>query len=199
MLAGDALLWNQAITESGAGIATVIVNAQVIAVPGLGWAALGERPTPLFAATVPVMLAGVALAAGLAGGATGPDPSLGALLACGAAACYAGFLFLLRQAGGASAPFGTVLAMTVAGAAVSAIVAPFWHGLDLSPGGAAFGWIAGVAPPSQVVGYVLIGPALPSSRRALARPSVLIQPVGSVALERPCSASAPARSSSAAP
>jgi drug/metabolite transporter (DMT)-like permease len=182
LLAGDALLWNQAITESGAGIATVIVNAQVIIVPLLGWLTLGERPSPLFAATVPVMLAGVALAGGLAGGATGADPIHGALLACGAAACYAGFLFLLRQASGAGTAVGTVLAITIAGALVSAVVAPLWHGLDLGPSAGSLGWIACVALSSQVIAYVLIGPGLARLSPSAGAAVLLIQPVGSVAL-----------------
>jgi drug/metabolite transporter (DMT)-like permease len=182
LLAGDALLWNQAITESGAGIATVIVNAQVIVVPVLAWITLGEEPSLMFAATVPAMLAGVALAGGLAGGATGADPTHGALLACGAAACYAGFLFLLREASEPGRAVGTVLAMTIAGAAVSAVVAPLWHGLDLAPSASALGWIAAVALSSQVIAYVLIGPALPRLSAGAGAAVLLIQPVGSVVL-----------------
>src|SRR4051812_27543260 len=78
LLAGDILLWNQAIADSGAGIATVIVNAQVVLVPLLGWIFLRERPTAAFAVVVPIMLAGVALAGGVVGGGSGRDPAQGA-------------------------------------------------------------------------------------------------------------------------
>src|SRR4051794_33157096 len=99
LLAGDVLLWNEGIANSGAGIATVIVNAQVVLVPLLGWIFLRERPRPAFAAIVPVMLAGLVLAGGIVGAsASGRDPVLGAVYSMAAALCYAGFLFLLRQA-----------------------------------------------------------------------------------------------------
>src|SRR3569833_2451491 len=99
LLAGDILLWNEGIADSGAGIATVIVNAQVILVPLLGWIFLRERPGLRFAAAIPVMMAGVALAGGLVGGAaSGKNPVQGAMFASVAAFCFAGFLFLLLQA-----------------------------------------------------------------------------------------------------
>jgi drug/metabolite transporter (DMT)-like permease len=183
LLAGDALLWNQAISGSGAGIATVIVNLQVVFVPLLAWLVHGQRPTPLFALAVPAMLVGVALAGGLGSqSTTGADPAAGVVLASGAALCYAGFLFLLREAGESGGALGTVLVMTIAAAAVSLIVAPFWHGLELTPGLGALGWLAVVALTSQVIAYLLIAPALPRLTPSLGAAVLLIQPIGSLAL-----------------
>ncbi|QXJ22409.1 DMT family transporter [Actinomadura graeca] len=183
MLAGDILLWNEGIANSGAGIATVIVNAQVVLVPLLGWIFLRERPGRMFAAIVPVMLAGVALAGGLVGeGASGDDPVLGAVYSAAAALCYAAFLFLLRQAGDADRIIVPVTESAAVSGLVALLVGPFWHGLDLAPGWAPFGWLLGIALTGQVASYLLIGGALPHLPAEVGAALLLIQPVGSVLL-----------------
>ncbi|GAA4608261.1 DMT family transporter [Actinoallomurus liliacearum] len=182
LLAGDILLWNQAIADSGAGIATVIVNAQVILVPLLGWIFLRERPTAAFAAVVPVMLAGVALAGGIVGGGSGKNPTQGAIFAAAAALCYAGFLFLLRQASDADHIVVPVTESAAASGVVALIVGPFWHGLDLLPGWPAFGWLAAIALAGQVASYLLIASALPRLSASVGAALLLLQPVGSVLL-----------------
>ncbi len=182
LLAGDILLWNQAITDSGAGIATVVVNAQVILVPLLGWIFLRERPTAAFAAVVPVMVAGVALAGGVVGGGTGKNPTQGVIFAAAAALCYAGFLFLLRQAGDSDHIVGPVTESAAASGLVALVVGPLWHGLDLVPGWAAFGWLAAIALTGQVASYLLIASALPRLSASVGAALLLLQPVGSVLL-----------------
>ncbi|GAB3986271.1 DMT family transporter [Actinoallomurus acanthiterrae] len=182
LLAGDILLWNQAIADSGAGIATVIVNAQVILVPLLGWIFLRERPTAAFAAVVPVMLAGVALAGGVVGGGSGRNPTQGAIFAAAAALCYAGFLFLLRQASDDDHVVVPVTESAAASGVVALLVGPFWHGLALLPGWPAFGWLAAIALTGQVASYLLIASALPRLSASVGAALLLFQPVGSVLL-----------------
>src|SRR5690242_5656663 len=93
LFGGDGLLWTQAIAEIGAGLSTVLVNLQVVLVPLLAWLVDREPVTRRFLVVVPVVLAGVVLAAGLLEhGATGPDPLWGTVHAVLAAGCYAGFL-----------------------------------------------------------------------------------------------------------
>lgn len=182
LLAGDILLWNQAIADSGAGIATVIVNAQVVLVPLLGWIFLRERPGAAFTTVVPVMLAGVALAGGVVGGGSGRNPAQGAIFAAAAALCYAGFLFLLRQASDEDHVVVPVTESAAASGMVALVVGPFWHGLDLLPGWAAFGWLAAIALTGQVASYLLIASALPRLPASVGAALLLLQPVGSVLL-----------------
>jgi drug/metabolite transporter (DMT)-like permease len=183
LLAGDILLWNEGIADSGAGIATVIVNAQVILVPLLGWIFLKERPGLRFAASVPVMLAGVALAGGLVGGgASGKNPAQGAIFASAAALCYAGFLFLLRQASDADHIVLPVTESAATSGLVALIVGPFWHGLNLLPGWPAFGWLVAIALAGQVASYLLIAGALPNLQAGVGAALLLLQPIGSVLL-----------------
>ena len=183
LLAGDILLWNEGIANSGAGIATVIVNAQVILVPLLGWIFRRERPGLRFAASVPVMMAGVALAGGLVGsGASGKNPAQGAMFASIAALCYAGFLFLLRQASDSDHIVMPVTESAATSGLVALIVGPFWHGLNLLPGWSAFGWLLAIALAGQVASYLLIAGALPHLPAGIGAALLLLQPIGSVLL-----------------
>lgn len=70
-LAIDLVLWNHAIAEVGAGIATVLGNLQVLFVAVAAWALFRERPGRRFLLALPVVLAGVVLVSGLAGRASG--------------------------------------------------------------------------------------------------------------------------------
>src|SRR5581483_11896673 len=70
-LAVDLVLWNQAIAEVGAGIATVLGNLQVLFVAFAAWALFRERPERRFLVFLPVVIVGVVMVSGLAGDATG--------------------------------------------------------------------------------------------------------------------------------
>ena len=101
LLGVDMTLWTGAIHAVGAGVSTVLVNVQVVFLPLLAFLVLGERVRPSFLLAVPVMLGGVALAGGLAGGgADAVDPVRGTVLALLAAFAYAGYLLFLRLGGG---------------------------------------------------------------------------------------------------
>jgi drug/metabolite transporter (DMT)-like permease len=60
-LALDLALWHQSILDIGAGLATVLVNSQVIFVGALAWAVHRERPSRMAIVFIPVVLAGVVL------------------------------------------------------------------------------------------------------------------------------------------
>ncbi|MEV0665465.1 DMT family transporter [Actinomadura luteofluorescens] len=184
LLGTDFVLWGASIESVGAGIASVLVNVQVVVVPLLALAVFGERPSRAFGPVVPVMAAGVALAGGLGGhGAGGSDPVRGSLFGVGAGVAYAGYLFLTRVAGrGQDHRAQPVLLSTLGvGAAALAIGGP-WQGVDLAPGWPALGWLAALALTGQVCGWVLIGAALPRLGADVAGALLLLQPVLAVAL-----------------
>jgi len=184
-LAGDLLLWVNAISAVGAGLATVLGNLQVLAVGGLAWWLLGERPRRSLALALPVMLVGVVLVSGVVGqGAYGDDPLAGVLYGGGASLMYAAYLLLLRAATRTAPPAGAsrpgvvrplaeaTLGATVAGA-VASLVLP---GFDLG-GGSGVAWSLLLALTSQVVGWLLITAGMPHLPAAVTSVLLLVQPV----------------------
>ncbi|MFB9194541.1 DMT family transporter [Actinomadura verrucosospora] len=184
VLGADFVLWGASIDGVGAGIATVLVNVQVVVVPLLAFAVFGERPSRAFAAAVPALMGGVALAAGIAGhGTDGTDPVLGSLFGAGAGLAYGGYLFLTRLAGrGQEHRAQPVLLSTLGAGAASAAIGGPWQGIDLAPGWPALGWLAALSMTGQVCGWVLIGAALPRLGADVAGALLLLQPVLAVAL-----------------
>src|SRR3954453_3693991 len=81
LLALDLDLWHESIALLGAGLGTVIANAQVVFVAAAAWAFYHERATAGRMVTIGVVLAGVVLTSGLARhDAYGTQPIAGALV-----------------------------------------------------------------------------------------------------------------------
>ena len=78
-LAVDLVLWNHAIADVGAGVATVLGNLQILFVAAFAWLILRERPHRRLLALLPVVLTGVVLVSGMVGGgsAAGLHPAAG--------------------------------------------------------------------------------------------------------------------------
>lgn len=184
LLAVDLVAWHRSIELVGAGLATVLANTQVVLVALLAWALLGERPSRRSAVAVPVVLVGVVLISGVAGGgAYGEDPVLGAAIASFSALAYSAFLLILRRGSRDLRHLaGPLLDVTVAATVVAGVVGLALGDLDLAPSLPATGWLGALALTSQVVGWLLITSSLP--RLPAAQTSILltVQPVGSVAL-----------------
>lgn len=186
----DYVLWGVCIVELGAGVATVIVNVQVVIGPVLAWLFLGERMSARFALTIPVMLTGVALAGNvLATSDSGGSPTRGVLAGLGAGMAYAGYLLLLRGVGaGARGPHAPthravpVLLATAAATALSGIVGLFRQDLHVAVGWPAIGWLVALALSGQVCGWLLIGAALPRLPTRVGSAILLVQPVIAVLL-----------------
>jgi drug/metabolite transporter (DMT)-like permease len=186
-------LWSHSITAIGAGLGTVVTNLQVLIVSLLAWLILGERPRRSLMLASPVMLAGLALVGGLAGGhAYGTDPSLGVGYGAGVAVLYSVYILLLRQAtspgkadGRPAAVAGVLFEATagaVAGSVVLGLVTGDFHagpGLLTWP---ALGWLVLLALTSQVLGWLLITVSMPRLPAAMIGALLLVQPAGSVAL-----------------
>lgn len=183
LLGLDMTLWAGAIHAVGAGISTVLVNVQVVILPLLAFLVLGERVRPSFLVAVPVMLGGVALAGGLAGGAgAASDPVTGTLLALLAAFAYAGYLLFLRLGSAPGQRCGPVTLATAAAALSSFVLGTLWEGVDLTPGWAALGWLALLAVVGQSIGWVLIAAGMAQLPSSTGASILLLQPVGAVLL-----------------
>jgi drug/metabolite transporter (DMT)-like permease len=182
LLALDLNLWHESIALLGAGLGTVIANAQVVFVAAAAWVLYGERPTMARIMTILIVLGGVVLTSGLARhDAYGAAPVTGAMVGLLAAVTYAAFLLVYREANRTPGPrSGPLLDSTlgmIVGALASVVFDPhftFTPGLDASL------WLVLLAIGSQVIGWLLIGTALP--KLPVVETSVLLlgQPVFTV-------------------
>jgi drug/metabolite transporter (DMT)-like permease len=163
LLALDLNLWHESIAMLGAGLGTVIANAQVVFVAAAAWAFYHERATVGRLVTIGVVLFGVVLTSGLARqDAYGMQPVAGAIVGLLAAVVYAAFLLVYREANRTPGPrSGPLLDSTVgmiAGALASALFDPHF---TFAPGMTPTLWLVLLAIGSQVIGWLLIGVALP--------------------------------------
>jgi drug/metabolite transporter (DMT)-like permease len=182
--AADLIFWHHAIQDVGAGLATVLGNIQVVVVPFVAWAVLGERVQSRVLAALPLVCSGIVLISGvLETGAYGEHPLRGAVYGIFTGLTYAGFLLVLREAGAdLRRPAGPLFDATVV-ATVAAVAAGVALGeADLAPSWPAHGWLVLLALSSQVLGWLLISSSLPRLPAALTSITLTIQPVGSVLL-----------------
>ncbi|AUM16800.1 DMT family transporter [Rhodococcus ruber] len=178
MLGIDFALWARSIEMIGAGIATVVVNVQVVVVPLLAWLVFRERVPVRFVLAVPFLFAGVALAGGALFGGGETDRSMwGTLLALAAGLAYGTYLFVAGRAGSERRASSQVFVSTLVAGVVGTSVGSLWGPVDLTPGWPALGWLAMLALSGQVLGWVLIGIGLPRLPSEVGATLLLAQPV----------------------
>jgi len=182
--AGDLTFWHHAIEFVGAGLATVLGNLQVLIVALVAWAVFGERPPRSVLLALPVVLLGVLLISGIVGtGAYGSAPAIGVLLGLLTAACYAGYLLIIRRGGhDLRRPAGPVAVATASTAVVAAFAGMAVGDLDLTPGPESLFWLAMLGFTSQFLGYLLISVSLPRLPAVVTSIILLAQPVVTVGL-----------------
>jgi drug/metabolite transporter (DMT)-like permease len=182
--AADLIFWHHAIQDVGAGLATVLGNLQVVVVPFVAWAVLGERIQTRLLTALPLVCSGVVLISGvLEAGAYGDNPLRGVLYGFLTGLTYSGFLLVLREAGSdLRRPAGPLFDTTVVATMVAVIAGLAIGEADLVPSWPAHGWLVALALTSQVLGWLLITVSLPRLPAALTSVTLTIQPVGSVLL-----------------
>jgi drug/metabolite transporter (DMT)-like permease len=180
----DLLCWHRSIADIGAGLATVLANLQVAAVPLLAWALLGERPGRRVLAAMPVVLAGIVLISGaLEQGAYGRDPAPGALFGVLTGLAYAGYILVLRHGSAQRRPpAGPLFDVTLAAALTTLAGGLLIGDADLVPTWPGHAWLVTLALTSQIAGWLLISLSLPRLPAAVASMLLTIQPIGSVVL-----------------
>jgi drug/metabolite transporter (DMT)-like permease len=184
LFAVDILVWHYAIRDVGAGLATVLGNLQVVVVPFLALAVLGERVPRSILIALPPVCAGVVLVSGaFEHGAYGVNPARGALLGVATGLAYAAFLLVQRQGSmDLRRPAGALFDMSLVAAIVS-LTAGLVIGVDdIAPTWPSAGWLITLALTSQVLGWLLITVSLPRLPAAMTSVILTIQPIGSVAL-----------------
>jgi drug/metabolite transporter (DMT)-like permease len=183
-LAIDLVLWNHAISDVGAGVATVLGNLQVLFVGVVAWIVLRERPDRRFLVMLPVVLTGVVLVSGMLGGhASGLRPMAGIGFGVATSAAYACFLLILRTTSGQTRHVAGQLADATVGATAGAVVIGLiTGGLQLDIPWPSFGWLLMLALLSQTVGWLLITSALPQLPAAISSLLLLLQPAAAMVL-----------------
>ncbi len=182
----DLAFWHRAIEYIGAGLSTVLGSTQVAFVGLLAWWILGERPRQAAMVAVPVVFAGVTLISGLGtSGSYGQDPFLGVVFGVLTGITYAVFLLMFRTAGrGLGAPAGPLLDATL-GSVLGCLAVGLVDGqLDFTVTWPAHGWLLAMAVGSQVVGWQLIGAALPRLPALETSIVLLVQPMITVVWAR---------------
>jgi drug/metabolite transporter (DMT)-like permease len=180
----DLVLWNHAIFDVGAGVATVLGNLQVLFVVAAAWILFKERPSARFLAALPVVGGGVILVAGLIGGSSyGHRPLAGVLFGVGTSIAYAVFLLVFRTARASTPHIAGPLADATAGACLSSLLIGLVVGsLQFSPPLQALGWIAALALLSQTIGWLFITSSLPHLPSAVSSLLLLLQPAAAMLL-----------------
>ncbi|MFE7117370.1 DMT family transporter [Streptomyces sp. NPDC057654] len=191
LLGVDMVFWAASVLNVGASVSTVLLNLQVVFFPLLARVVSGTPLSRRFLLLVPLMLLGVALAAGAIGHAEpGSDPVAGVLYGVAASLAYAGYLLLMRLGGGQRHVISPVCVSTAAAAATAAALGGLWTGIDVNPGWPAWGWLITLALVGQVLAWLLITSALPRLAADVAAALLLLQPVmafglGALIGERP--------------
>jgi drug/metabolite transporter (DMT)-like permease len=180
----DLICWHYSIEAVGAGLATVLGNIQVVLVAVIAWATLGERPSNRTLAAIPVVFSGVVLISGVVGsGAYGSNPALGVVYGVATAIAYAGFILVLRQAGGdLRQPAGPLFDATLSAAVFSALGGIAIGNIDWTPGPESQAWLVLLALSSQVLGWLLISVSLPRLPAAITSIVLMLQPMTTVLL-----------------
>jgi drug/metabolite transporter (DMT)-like permease len=180
----DFLCWHRAIADIGAGLATVLANIQVAAVPFLAWAVLGERPGRRVIVALPIVLAGIVLISGaLEDGAYGRAPFAGAVFGVLTGLAYAVFLLVLRHSSvGSRPPAGPLFDATLAATATALAGGLIIGDISLVPTWPGHMWLVILAVSSQVLAWLLITASLPRLPAAMTSMLLTVQPIGSVIL-----------------
>lgn len=190
-LGADYSLWNFSISLIGPGLATVLLNIQLVILPFIAWLLEGTRPMRQLALIVPLMLAGVGLAAGafdalLPGSSGGADIQLrGVLLALLAGCGYATYLAVMRRTSPSTprpAPF-TVLAIACLSAGTAALGASLVTGRFELPGTAPdWGGVLVLAVIGQVLAFICLNIGMVSVHETAASTILLLPGVFAVVL-----------------
>lgn len=182
-LAVDLTFWAQSIDRIGAGLATVLLNFQVVVVPLLTFLLFRERMSARLFAIIPLALAGVALAAGVVGeNPFGDDPVTGAIFGVIAGTAYAAYLVLLRAGAAKGYRASPVCNSSISCLVVAGVFGITWTGLDLTPSLSQLGWLTALAVTGPVLGWLLLAAALPRLSAGVGSALLLLQPVVTMVL-----------------
>src|SRR5699024_8713436 len=179
----DYSFYNTSIGLIGPGLATVLINIQIVILPLIAWLLEGVRPMRQLAAIVPLMLLGVALAAGAFGGAQ--IHAFGVVAGLLAGAAYATYLAIIRRSAPKTlrpAPF-TVLSIVCVTSGLTAGSAALISGrLDVPTQAVDWLWLLALAFVGQVVVYLCFNIAMTGLNEVTSSTLMLTGPIFAILL-----------------
>lgn len=178
----DFSCWNVSVVEAGAGVATVLVNVQVIVLPALSWL-LDRTGIPRRVWVVaPVMLAGVGLSGGLLDLGTRTPHPRGILLGLAAGTAYACYLYVIRRGGHGAPrrPFGVLATACASACATAAVVALATGDAELPASARSWAMMIALASFGQVAAFALINRGTARLAPEVASPLLLLPAVFAV-------------------
>lgn len=192
-LGADYSFYNVAIEGIGPGLATVLINLQLVILPLIAWAVDGVRPMRQLAVIVPLMLFGVIMTAGIfapsaesAPGASGTGvPLSGVVAGIAAGAGYATYLAIIRRTAPTTsrpAPF-TVLATVCLSAGLVCLLGAAVSGRLTVPHTASeWGWLLALALIGQVITYLCFNTAMTAITETASSTLMLLSAVFALAM-----------------
>lgn len=179
----DYTFYNTSIGLIGPGLATVLINLQIVVLPLVAWALEGVRPMKQLAPIVPLMMLGVAFAAGAFDDAAIHWFGVTAGIIAGAA--YATYLAVIRRTAPRTlrpAPF-TVLALVCLTAGITAggvaLVTGRFHVPTQAPD---WLWLIALAFVGQLVVYLSFNIAMTSLSEVTSSTLMLTGPIFAILL-----------------
>ena len=184
LLGTDYVMWAGSVFAVGAGIASVLVNVQVLAFPVLALVFSAAPISRRFLLVSPLMLGGVAAAGGVLGDWSTPgDPFRGTLLGVAAGVAYAGYLYLNTVSGQRSPAhlITPICLATAAAGGIPGVLGAFGVGgahLRLTTLSVhSWCWLILLALVGQVIAWPLVAAGSGRLAANVTGPLLLLQPV----------------------
>ncbi len=176
---GDLLCWHASINYVGPGLATLVGNFQVFLVATITAVQARRAPRLDFLAAMALAMAGLYLVVGRGFSSQTSEFRLGIYLGLATAVFYAGYILALKQAvsdGSRAGPLAAMAVLSLAGAAILALVA-VWRGDSfLLPSAQSLLSLLGLGLVGQGIGWLAISFGLSRTRPAVAGLVLLLQP-----------------------
>ncbi len=179
----DYSFYNTSIGLIGPGLATVLINIQIVILPLIAWALEGTRPMKQLAVIVPLMVLGVAFAAGAFDDAALNWFGIVAGLIAGVA--YASYLAIIRRTSPPTirpAPFTVVTIVCLTAGLTAGGAAVVSGRLELPGAGVDWLWLVALAFVGQVVVYLCFNIAMTGLNEVLASTLMLTGPIFAILL-----------------
>jgi drug/metabolite transporter (DMT)-like permease len=180
LFSGDLVFWHRSIAFVGPGLATILVNLQVIVLAVFGMVMLRERAARRLLVAIPSAVVGLFLIFGRDWDQLGSEYHWGVVFGLLAAVAYASYLLVLRgarrRAGEGVEALATVATLSLVSAVVLGGLVHLEGETFAIPNVRTFGMLVAYAVLIQVVAWVVISGALPRVPASRAGLLLLLQP-----------------------
>lgn len=179
----DYAFYNTSIGLIGPGIATVLINVQIVLLPLLAWALEGVRPMKQLVVIVPLMMLGVAFAAGAFDETQINWPGVVAGVTAGAA--YAAYLAIIRRTAPKTlrpAPFTVLTIVCITAGTTTASAALVSGRFEVPTQAPDWLWLLALAFIGQLVVYLSFNIAMTSLSEVTSSTLMLTGPIFAILL-----------------